>query len=733
MDSDLYPRDAARDVLRWFAAVLDKAIYGLLGLLYQLFFSVASADIFSSGVISKFYARVQIVIGVFVLFQLAMTILRGIVNPDEFMDSKSGAGNLIMRVCTALVMLALIVPINIPGASNEYEKQINNNGLLFGTLYSLQHRILQNNTIAKVVMGVGDSKDGNGNYMNDMSNEGLKKSSNVFVSTLVKSFYRINLIPEDDRETPAGKEDDQVVGNRVCPDMDQDVLDEYKKIEADPATIIGFVNKTCKAGNVADKYGAKTGLKSSSKVYAFTFIPLVSTLIGILFVLIFAWLTIEIAVRAIKLAILRLLAPVPIISYMDPKGGKDGAFNAWVKTLTSTYLDLFVRVATVYFVIYMIQQMISHGITTSATGALKTWTIIFIFLGLFYFAKEAPKFIKQVLGIKDDGGTGIFGGVGKVLGLGAAAGGMIGAGIASAKASRLADETQDAMAGRTGDAAHATRGINKAKHLVAGIAGGLAGGVAGASAAMGAKDHALRNTMDTLQKRNAAAIAKGSDGSTLFGRMKSSATQYFTGDGASAAVERDINTNKARLDALKAIKSRVSSEMVKSDWTAGDLGIKADNNGSAIGKVNFKHFESQLAEARAKGDGFVTFKDTNGATHTIDLADAERQRGYLLKNNEDDFIVAHTDDTRRAEVEAIDGKFDGRLVTLLHSADQIGSVAQYTRNEDGVVEKVKNSTTRVTDRSSVNDTIDALEDYNTQLARENSINKSNDRYSGGNK
>lgn len=652
MDSDLYPRDAARDVLRWFAAVLDKAIYGLLGLLYQLFFSVASADIFSSGVISKFYARVQIVIGVFVLFQLAMTILRGIVNPDEFMDSKSGAGNLIMRVCTALVMLALIVPINIPGASNEYEKQINNNGLLFGTLYSLQHRILQNNTIAKVVMGVGDSKDGNGNYMNDMSNEGLKKSSNVFVSTLVKSFYRINLIPEDDRDHPAGKEDDQVVGNRVCPDMDQDVLDEYKKIEADPATIIGFVNKTCKAGNVADKYGSKTGLKSSSKVYAFTFIPLVSTLIGILFVLIFAWLTIEIAVRAIKLAILRLLAPVPIISYMDPKGGKDGAFNAWVKTLTSTYLDLFVRVATVYFVIYMIQQMISHGITTSATGALKTWTIIFIFLGLFYFAKEAPKFIKQVLGIKDDGGTGIFGGVGKVLGLGGAAAGMIGAGIASARASALSDEErlraqakEKGLSGDEADAyvkAHAGRLGNKGKHLLAGITGAAMGGAAGAAAAFGAKDHAFRAATGAIAKRNAAALSAGRSGGTLFGAIGSSAQELFTGQSPHARQEAEWAAEEQRIKAeelalkkdqeanafRKSIMSRVGSKVMENSEISGTAKL---SSGKEVTGNFASYLKMQEAAIATNAESF----EFNGVRITREeMAEVEEK---LKSANESDY------------------------------------------------------------------------------------------------
>ena len=67
-ETDLDSQTAARDVGRKFAAAIDKAVYGLLGIVFQLFFSVASADIFSSGMISKFYARIQLIIGVFVFF-----------------------------------------------------------------------------------------------------------------------------------------------------------------------------------------------------------------------------------------------------------------------------------------------------------------------------------------------------------------------------------------------------------------------------------------------------------------------------------------------------------------------------------------------------------------------------------------------------------------------------------------------------------------------------------------
>ena len=252
-ETDLKQQSAVRDAFRSLGAGIDRAVYGLMGLVFQLFFSVASADIFSSGMISKFYTRVQLIIGVFVLFQLAMTVLRGIVNPEGFTDSKSGAGNIVMRICTALVMLAMIVPINIPSASNEFEKQINNNGLLFGTLYSLQHRILSNNTIGKVVMGVGNNKDGETNYMNTKGNAGYKEAANVFTSTIIKGFYRINLIPEEDRKHENGKEDDQINENRVCTDIPDEVINTYKRLDADPSDITDLINTTCNSEGLGSR------------------------------------------------------------------------------------------------------------------------------------------------------------------------------------------------------------------------------------------------------------------------------------------------------------------------------------------------------------------------------------------------------------------------------------------------------------------------------------------------
>ena len=55
------------------------------------------------------------------------------------------------------------------------------------------------------------------------------------------------------------------------------------------------------------------------------------------------------------------MAPIPIISYMSPKAKDNGAFGTWVKSLTSTYLDIFIRLGVVYLILYLIQDIITNG------------------------------------------------------------------------------------------------------------------------------------------------------------------------------------------------------------------------------------------------------------------------------------------------------------------------------------------------------------------------------------
>ena len=717
------------DLFRRIAGLFDRPAYWLLGVMYQIFFNVASADLFNNSLILGFYKRVQLIIGVFMIFQLAVTILKGIMNPDDVFSAKSGIGTIIMRVIVALILLTVLVPVSIPGATTEYERQINNNGLLFGTLYSLQHRILSNNTLGRLVLGTTDgavssNDDNTGPTGADKQAESLAKSSRIFTATILKGFIRINLVPEEYRIDPGeGRTEEMANDNRICKDIDDDILDIYTKVDADPGEIISLLTEKCTVSKNEDWYTRDYG---KSK-YVFANMPIISAIVAFVFVFILLSFVIEVAVRAVKLAVLRLIAPIPIISYMDPKGGKDGAFSAWVKALTSTYIDLFLRLAIIYFVIYLIQDMIVNGIVmNTGSGMIGILSAIFIWIGLFIFAKEAPKFIKQVLGMKDEKGSGIFGGFGRMAGavstvgaIGASAIGAVGAGVAAGRASLMSDQTRKSF----GEDVNPNSFGNKAKHILAGITGGVGGFGTGVKTAVTSKDHALKNTFEALQKRNAQVISAGDAGSTSLGRAKATAARLFTGEAAGAETARNISTMEGRVKALEAVKKRASGEMVKQTWTKGAFskGDTFDLSGRKIGNVNYKSFMAAKKAAESAGRTSFSFQDADNSavSYTIDMKTANMNEGYILKTNESNYIS-----------EIVAGRQnDSVLTTYIQDANMKGGALQF----DASGNAIPNSSVSITDRDSVTKTIDELGNQITAEKRKNIINEQNDRFAGGKK
>lgn len=418
--TDYMTANTINDLFRSLFALLDKAAYILLGGMYEILFNVASADIFANDTVQKFYGRVQMIIGVFMLFKLGVSIIQGIINPDTFTDKKSGFSSIISRVIFALIMLTVLTPINIPGARSSYEINLNNNGLLFGTLYELQDRILENNTLGRLILGTNDGtgSSGSGGTNTALTQaEKLKKSANMFTSTILKGFVRINM-------KESGGMDETNPDDRVCDFIEQDVLDAYADLEASPNQILSLVNASCEyQGNDGffDTMAAFFTRLFTGDRYVFAYLPIVSTIVAAIFIYILLGEIITIAIRSVKLAVLRLLAPIPIISYIDPKSEKDGAFGAWTKALTSTYLELFIHLAVIYFVIFLIQDMIVNGIViNTGTGLVGVLSCIFIWIGLFFFVKQAPKFIKDILGIKGAGSNvglaGLLGGTAMLAG-----------------------------------------------------------------------------------------------------------------------------------------------------------------------------------------------------------------------------------------------------------------------------------------------------------------------------
>ena len=411
--------DAIRTVFTFF----DTIFFWLLQGVYQVFFNVSTAELFSNALIRDFYYRCQLVIGVFMLFKLSVTILEGIMDPARITDKKAGAGKIISRIITSLVILALITPINIPSPQNKWERQVNNNGLLFGALYSLQERILSNNTIGKLVLGTTDG-------VTDADEQGqtLSESAKQFAGKILRGFFRINVVPEPDDgyDVETGQDPEVNKDYRFC-----DFTEEQEQFynTATPAELLSAVNDTCEIDSNSSWFqelGEKISsiLSGKETYYRYSYSPIAGIVALIISVILILY-TIDVAIRALKLAILRLIAPIPIISHMSisAKEGKgEDAFSSWVRSLTSTYLELFIRLAIMYFVIYLIHDMIENGIViNTGTGIVGILSFIFIVIGIFIFARQAPKFIENSLGMK--GSAGAIGATIAAAGIGSLIGG----------------------------------------------------------------------------------------------------------------------------------------------------------------------------------------------------------------------------------------------------------------------------------------------------------------------
>ena len=529
------------NIFRNLFTALDELGYMLLGAIFDVFFTVANAKILQGDFIVTFYGRVQLILGVFMIFRLSITLLQIIVNPDLAKDKQKGASKILMRIVLSLVMLTLIAPINIPNDDgNPLNQQIAENGILFGFLYQIQNSVVQNNILGKLILG--SSVDDISSNNNSLNLSGIGNIGDTLSATVAKMFI-----------TPALK--DGVSQD----DITDDAMYKENLACEDLVNGINYFDSTIPYQTLL------TGVRDlrCSGMYAFDYTLLGGAVVSIVMFLIVLGFTVDIAVRAIKLALLRLIAPIPIIAYMDPGQEKNGAFGSWVKTLTSTYLDLFVRLIVIYFGIYIIVSLTQTTtldlFPSSPNFFTSAFATIFIIIGILVFMKQAPKFFKDMLGIKGDGNFKLFGGLGTI-----AAAGLGVAGIAGAAATNARASWQEGAEFRDKGSNRVTRALRGAASgigaLGSGVIGGVSGGfTAGKALATADKNH-TNAVLSAMQRRNALRRAH----STWFGRTADVASNVLTG---TSPVDRLDAKVEGYNNASSLVKSIFAKADVDGEWT----------------------------------------------------------------------------------------------------------------------------------------------------------------------
>ncbi len=353
------------DLIRSLFVMLDTALYSFAGSIYNLLLEIASTSIFSENIFTEFASNIYALLGIFMLFKVSFSILSYIVNPDEFADKSKGFSKLISNIVITLTLL-LITP------------------WIFTQAMELQRIILQDDVIGKIFTSIGSNE----NTLSYSANAGRNMSYDI-----LRAFYHF-----DENAYPGCEGLNTGTANQTncLNDLEEPKLgittDEFLKLNENLE--IAFKSKRI------DIYLSQANLKDDDGNYVMSYTYLLSTVAGIVLVLILAVLCFDVALRSIKLGFYRLIAPIPIISRVDPKKGTE-MFKKWSQNFVSTYLDLFIRLVGIYFAVFIISNLDSnmYNIATGVEEEVDFLVRVFIIFGALMFAKQLPQILKDLTGV----------------------------------------------------------------------------------------------------------------------------------------------------------------------------------------------------------------------------------------------------------------------------------------------------------------------------------------------
>lgn len=483
----IIPKNIISDAIRWISIGLDSIMYGYIGLFFNLIFSMTNLTEMTliKNVYEGIQEKVYLIIGIFMLFKVTISLLTYLANPDKMNDKEIGAGKLVTRIVTSLVLL-IVVPT-----------------IVFPLLHEIQIPLL--NTVGKMITGQVANLDGD---------SALAQGQEAALTVMGAFFY-------PDEECIVGTSEQEL---------------------SHITQVTELVNLPCETADGTNK-----------SQYMYTYVFGVSNIVATVTIVLLIVIAINVAIRAFKLLVLEVLAPIPILSYIDPKSSKDGMFSSYTKLFTKTYLDLFIQFGIFYLVITIIGKLAASAqdlklVATTGVEMIKNgsmFAFVFLFVGLLFFAFMAPKFIKKALNIKDsEFGTGLAG----LLATTATVAGTTGAAVSGFATSVANNEPG--------------KGISL-KNVGAGIAGAIGGMSAGVKTGFGSGKTDASKVLGSIKDYNARAIANANAGSTAMGRAGDFLKQTFMGEGSLAKYNREIESNNEAFSKLKDYKSTAESKALE--------------------------------------------------------------------------------------------------------------------------------------------------------------------------
>lgn len=376
-------------LLRQIFFTLDSIIYTLIPVVYSFALELINIPLVANqnNVLKVVAKSIYSLLSVVMLFRLAFSLLTLMANPDKVEDKEVGAAKMFTNVIVCMILI-----MAIPAAFNAAMKI---QDVLVGV-----KRDPATGVVTSMQAGVIDKI-----FLKGTDDQCIKQT-NVFTgesqcidlgSFISKSVFQIFFFPTQG-----------ALGEQVA-------TQAYDAVFSGPSwamiVLSPFINLPTLQGLTIPGLNVTIPI---IPVFVFSYLFLVSTIVGGYLLWVFITLALDIAYRSVKLFALQLISPIAIVSYIDPHSQSKGIFKKWTDEVMKTYLSLFIRLATLAIVGLILMNIDWHpnpyssvppGADTGQAlmvvfGQYNPFLKLFIFLGILTFLKTAPKMFEEIFGYK---------------------------------------------------------------------------------------------------------------------------------------------------------------------------------------------------------------------------------------------------------------------------------------------------------------------------------------------
>lgn len=344
------------EAMRGLFAAICQLVYPLIAWLYSLFINISNVNILSEDTVAPIYQRITLLLTIVMVFYVTFQFVKFVVQPDEITDKEKGTGKIIYKMIMVVVLIAFVPK-------------------LFEGAFWVQGKIMNNDLIGKIILGQATN-----------GANGPDELGRVFSANIFSLFYKFE--PDESKDIA----EDAECGDIECKQVIALNLN-FLKDKGDLTYLTLGLNESTEI---------QTPIKGETEDMALiTFNYLMATAVGVFVAYMLVLYCIDAGARWAQLIFLQIVAPIPIIGYLAPK--KDGIFQKWVKQCVTTYLDLFIRIGIIYFVMLICQILtnsLADGTLFAGLEGLTPWMRTFVYigliLGLMMFAKKAPKMLEEL-------------------------------------------------------------------------------------------------------------------------------------------------------------------------------------------------------------------------------------------------------------------------------------------------------------------------------------------------